>query len=274
MHKSMTAFCILLCWVLPTLARTSFEIGTVSIMIEPDRIVLTQADFRYETPLRESMMHYVFIIDSPFFSFSGMDGIPDPDSSPGVKPLPLDRSLEETDFTRFSFFGPEDTCIGLVNGGAGASGLSRQELVFLDTVSNRHAIVETENLQAPKWILDQDAILGFINMKYVRFLGMAGMGGRNRIDACYRFADDGFAHDPDLTSQMCMEEYNKITFTPAELRELSQDDLTKIQNESAVRLLDVIYYAANLGNTAEAINLLDVVNPLFREACPVEMKGP
>jgi hypothetical protein len=207
-----------------------------------------------------------YIITTPFIKYDGVDGAPELSKCKGLRPIPWDRSIRKSDFVLFPLFDNKPTCLGVLKGVAGATGRSSQNLIFLDTASNRHLEFSTIDMHDPAWIMGNGHPIGFKTFNSLSVgPGVVSLGLGPRLEMIYSLVNGAFVPDEKLKMAEVKQYYSKISFNPQEQIELCKTNWMEMDRDVGDKLLDAVYYGTMLGKQDEVNNLLAKVTPELRK---------
>lgn len=243
----------------------SISIGTVSISISNNIITIKNpvTTLQYEYSL-DNHMEYYFILPDPFSAFANDDGVI---LNGVIEPTKtrkslLSRNLKYLTFPKFAFFSDKLTTIGFLFGMAGASGGSGQEMILMDTESDKHVVINISDAQAPYWIAKDQYPPVFAETD-VKYLGdhCTGMGYAPRIGKVFTFQKGKYVHDRVLEKAMCLRKFEAIHFTKGELSALKTTNLCELDRDLGKKLLDYIHYGRKSGHVKNVSHLLKECHP-------------
>lgn len=256
---------ISLCF-LAACAQRSFQIGTVTIQQTTNTITLIQHNHTNVIERPELSLDYVSIITTPHIKYAGCDGVLELSQCNGLSPMPWVRAIRKSDFVLFPLFDKAPTCLGIMKGQAGASGGSSQDLIFLDTASNRHLELSTADMNNPVWIMGKDHPIGFKTFNYF-YVGdhASSMGYKPRLEMIYSLVDGAFMPDPALLMAEARQCYTNLVFSGQERLMLGKTNWLEMDRGVAEKVLDAVYYGTLLGKRDEVNRLLNTVTPELRD---------
>ena len=262
-----------LCFLSVAISENVINIGTVTIRQDTNSITLIQDNRTNMLERSDCRLNYAYIITTPFIKYDGVDGIlklEDEDGfkykCKGLRPMPWNRSIRKSDFVLFSLFDKKPTCLGVLKGVAGATGRSSQNLIFLDTASNRHLEFSTIDMHDPVWIMGKDHPVGFKTFNSLSVgPGVVSLGLGPRLEMVYSLVDGVFKPDEKLKMAEVKQYYDKISFNPQGKIELCNTNWMDMDRDIGDKLLDAVYYGTILGKQDEVNHLLNMVAPELRE---------
>lgn len=261
------------CFLSAVSSENVIKIGTATIRQDTNSITLIHGNRTNMLERSDSCLDYTYIITTPFIKYDGCNGVPRLKDEDGIKykckglsPIPWDRSIRKSDFVLFPLFDKKPTCLGILTGMAGCSGGSSQNLTFLDTASNRHLELATQDMNDPVWIMGKGHPIGFKTFNYNYVAGHAlSLGLKPRLKMIYSLVDGAFVPDETLKMAEIKQCYSNISFTAQEKNELGKTDWMEMDREVAEKLLDAIQYGTILGKQDEVNSLLAIVTPELRK---------
>ena len=261
MQKYYTLILFTLCFICAAMSE-NIKIGTVSVSVSTNAICISNSGdiIRYEyNPLFPGSEYY-FILTDPFnISFYAEDGV----ISPSDQLIPItNQPLQKSDFHQFSFFTSKPTTIGFLFGSAGASGGSSQEMIFMDTASDKHVVINMGDMTPPLWINKTNYPPAYVELCLGYKGCRADMRGKDdRIDKVFSFIDGAYKRDLALEKQMCELEFKKLIFTAPDIVSLMTQDCMEADDNLVKRLVDFIHYGNKAGHEQQVNALVSNIHP-------------
>ena len=272
MRKIHILALLTLCFLNVAISENVIKIGTVTIRQDTNLITLIQDNRTNVLERSDCCLDYAYVITTPFIKYDGVDGIlklKDEDGfkykCKGLRPIPWNRSIRKSDFVLFPLFDNKPTCLGVLKGVAGATGRSSQNLIFLDTASNRHLEFSTIDMHDPVWIMGKDHPIGFKTFNSLSVgPSVVSLGLGPRLEMVYSLVDGAFVPDEKLKMNEVKQFYDQISFNPQEKIELCNTNWMDMDRDIGDKLLDAVYYGTILGKRDEVNHLLNMVAPELR----------
>lgn len=266
MQNIYILFLFTLCF-LGACAKNTIKIGTVTIKQDTNSITLIQGNRTnvIERP-ESSSLGYSYIITTPYIKYNGADGVPELPECKGLRDIPWYPPIRKSDFILFPLFDNKSTCLGVVKGQAGATGRSSQNLIFLDTASNRHLEFATMDMHDPVWIMGKENPVGFKTFNSLSVgPGVVSLGLDPRLEMVYSLVNGAFVPNVELRMADAKQCYGKISFTAQDKIELCKTNWMEMEREVGDKLLDAVYYGTILGKQDEVNHLLAMVTLELRK---------
>lgn len=216
----------------------------------------------------DSSMNYEYILETPFFEITGVDGVINPIKSKGLKNFPKDDFLPE-DFPKFSFFTEEKNTIGILIGFAGSSGGSTQTVYFINTQTGDFLTINSGNLASISWAIENGRPVGYKEFDTSFYFGShaTSWGYKPRVDRIVFFDETGktFEDKQELTD-LYKKEFDQIIFTEDEEALLQDNIMSDMQYRSlGQKLVDYVFYGMRSGQKDTVIAFLKTVHPVYLE---------
>lgn len=265
MRKIIFILNILLVGLSPVYA---FEIGDIFVDLKDNDLVISSSKgeiLNYE--FDESLLSYIYIIETPYFEMSGYDGVVEKEYSKGLKLFPK-SDLNRDEFVLFPFLSAKYNTIGILIGSAGASGGSSQRAYFINTQTGGCITIDLMDMQEMDWIAQSEYILGYKDYDNIYFGPHAtSWGYKARISDVVYFDETGKAvSNREALTIILKDEYEKIVFSDEEKR-LLQDNIMSDMRYRLLgeKLVDFVYYGFKLGKQEDVFKFLYTLNPIYSE---------
>jgi len=205
--------------------------------------------------LDEGMLHYIFVLSSHAFTTRGFDGVVE--QGKNLVAIDPDQKLDVSSLPKFSFFSEAKNTVGFLVGRAGGSGGSSQTIFLINTSDGTIAKFYLSNMHNPVWLTNTNPP-AFVETKTGFYLGprVLSLGYAARISKVLTFQNGKFQQDEKLEKRLYQERFDNIRVTADDLQEWKKDSLNDIDRDSAVRLLDYVYYGIKSGNPKVVDRLL------------------
>ena len=263
-------------------------IDSIALSSYDSKLVVGIGGSRVSIDLKPFGLPYAFVVRDPFTPIPCIDGVPDLEQTAHSELPPLITFASEKDLlvklalNKFAFFRPEKTTIGLLTGGAGASGGSHQTLYLFDTQSARHAIIEFSDCMGPEWFSMPTYPPSYAKISSIHYIGprASAVALGDRVEEIFTFNDiqNTYTRNTKIENVWFSRLYKEATLTSEELDVLGKetlDDLVDADWDSeprklATKFMDMLYYANKTGNTYNAVALIKKLTPSlaseFRDA--------
>jgi len=235
----------------------------VSVNLAADQLVLRQGVFSqaYDKPV--NALTTVALISSTNLVFSGPCETVSVEKSTGLVPVPWGEELSMKDLPKFAFFSREPTTVGVLLSVSTNEVETVQQLLFIDTASDRRVQVECRNSASPRWIVGANGLpVGVQDLRWDAFgCKVSCIWEDPRMARCWRFEGQGKVRDLPMEQSLFEAAYAKVNLSPQDWTALRANQGTKMCWGLQNQLIDAAYYGGRLGKAQELKPLLRVLHP-------------